>query len=157
MNRVFDVQCRYLELIEKYDHLVLQREKPTAWEIVHMSSCGRLGYIIAEKLGADPEIASIASSIHDIGRVISGKCKGHAEAGYIPSKDFLSATGLFKREEIEEISAAVRNHSKKDEKGSILEEIVKDADVIDSYQYKGVFSRIEHEKRYEDIIAKGLM
>jgi uncharacterized protein len=46
----------------------------------------------------------------------------------------------------------VKNHSKKSEIGSPIEEIVKDADVIDFYQYGFGFEREEQKLRYEKML-----
>ena len=96
-----------------------------------------------------PELAACAAAVHDFGRILTGKQKGHAEAGYIPVKDFLEESGLFSAEEIESIAEAVKNHSRKTETGTILEEIVKDADVIDTRYLRVLVDRPEKEERYE--------
>ena len=86
--------------------------------------------------------------VHDYGRIITGIQKNHAEAGYLPVQEFLKGTGLFTTGEIEIIATAVKNHSLKTETGTPVEEIVKDADVIDCYQYGLPFDRPEKEARY---------
>ncbi len=120
------------------------------WERLHMASSARCAWMLAlQRGGCDPELAACAAAVHDFGRILTGKQKGHAEAGYIPVKDFLEESGLFSAEEMESIAEAVKNHSRKTETGTILEEIVKDADVIDCYQYGCPFDRPEKEERYE--------
>ena len=64
-------------------------------------------------------------------------------------KVFLRETGKFTEKEIEIIATAVKNHSLKTKTGSPIEEIVKDADVIDCYQLGLPFDRPEKEERYE--------
>ena len=92
-------------------------------------------------------------SCHDYGIVITGKQPGHAEAGYEPVQVFLKNTGLFNDDEISRIAIAVKNHSKKAEVGSPPEEIVKDADVRDFYQYGYDFARKEQQDRLEVILS----
>ena len=87
------------------------------------------------------------------GRIITGKQPGHAEAGYEPVQVFLKNTGLFNDDEISQIAIAVKNHSKKAEIGSPLEEIVKDADVLDFYQYGHDVARKEQQDRLEAILG----
>jgi uncharacterized protein len=65
---------------------------------------------------------------------------------------FLKELGIFSDEEIDIISIAVKNHSNKAEVGGPIEEIVKDADVIDCYQYGLGFSREEQRIRYEKFL-----
>lgn len=173
MNRVLKLQYEYLALIraqEKKDNLyangnVFSRDETLDWERVHMASSSRLAYELALYLNADsgfnekeggfvdPEIAASATAIHDIGRVLTGSQKNHAEKGYEPARDFLEKTGLFTETEIEEMALAVKNHSLKTEKGTPLEEIVKDSDVIDCYQLGLPFDRPEKEKRYKKWVS----
>lgn len=151
MKRLLQLQSQLLREIEKYEKLVSERDKMIDWERVHMASCARLGYLMAIGRGVDPELASCACAVHDYGRILTGKQEGHAEAGYLPGKEFLYQTELFKEEEIEIIAMAIKNHSRKSEIGSPLEEIVKDADVVDFYQYGYGFSREEQRIRYEKL------
>lgn len=152
MKRLLRLQSQLLREIEKYEVLVPERDKFIDWERVHMASCARLGYLMAEARGVDPEIASCACAVHDYGRIITGKQEGHAEAGYLPGKEFLKETELFTEDEIEQIALAIKNHSKKSEIGTPIEEIVKDADVIDFHQYGLGFSREEQKIRYEKML-----
>ena len=66
---------------------------------------------------------------------------------------FLRDTGLFDDNEILSISNAVKNHSSKTVAGTPIDEIVKDADVIDCYQYGLPFDRPEKKTRYENWLA----
>jgi uncharacterized protein len=152
MKRLLRLQSQLLKEIDRYEKLVPERDKFIDWERVHMASCARLGYLFAEVRGVDPELASCACAVHDYGRIVTGKQKGHAEAGYLPVREFLKDTSLFSDEEIETIAVAVKNHSKKAEIGSPIEEIVKDADVIDFYQYGFGFEREEQKHRYEKML-----
>lgn len=152
MKRLLRLQSQLLRQIEKYEESVPERDKFIDWERVHMASCARLGYLMAQTRGVDPELASCACAVHDYGRIITGKQEGHAEAGYLPGKEFLRSTGLFTEDEIEIMGLAIYNHSRKSETGTPIEEIVKDADVIDFYQYGFGFSREEQKLRYEKML-----
>ena len=152
MKRLLRLQSKLLREIEKYEALVPDRDKFIDWERVHMSSCAKLGYLMAQARGVDPELAACACAVHDYGRILTGKQKGHAEAGYLPGKEFLKSTALFTEDEIETIAIAIKNHSRKSEIGSPIEEIVKDADVIDFFQYGFGFDRDEQRLRYERML-----
>lgn len=156
MNRVFELQRALLRVIDKYAAEIPdeRRDQPADWERVHMASAGRMGSILAEKRGEDPEIAACACSVHDFGRILTGKQPGHAEAGYEPVREFLRGLGLFTEDEIEEIALAVRHHSEKAEVGTPLQEIVKDADILDFYQYGYEFQRQEQKDRLTKLIRK---
>ncbi|MEA4987245.1 MAG: HD domain-containing protein [Anaerovorax sp.] len=154
MNRILKLQSALLRVIEEQEGKVVERDQSLDWERVHMASCARLGFLMAEEKGQDPELAACACSVHDFGRILTGKQKGHAEEGYHPVKDFLDKLELFTKEEIEMISLAVKNHSRKSKIGSWIEEIVKDADVVDCYQYGVPFVRDAQQMRYDEYIKR---
>lgn len=159
MKKILRLQSALLKEIDKYEKLVPERSHFIDWERVHISSCAKIGYMLAEERGVDPILAAAACACHDYGRIITGKQPGHAEAGYGPVQEFLKKTGLFSDEEIAEIAIAVKNHSKKEEIGSPLEEIVKDADVLDFYQYGYDVARKAQQDRLEKLLGhkvKGL-
>jgi len=152
MNRLQKLQSALLKEIDKHEELIPERDQPGDWERIHISSCAKLGYLMAEKQGVDPILAACACACHDYGRIITGKQAGHAEAGFEPVKVFLRETELFTEEEIEQIAAAVKNHSNKSEVGTPLEEIVKDADVLDFHQYGYEMPRKEQQDRLEKLL-----
>ncbi|MDD6647862.1 MAG: HD domain-containing protein [Firmicutes bacterium] len=153
MKKILRLQSALLKEIDKYEELVSERDHCIDWERVHISSCAKIGYMMAEKRGVDPVLAACACACHDYGRIITGKQSGHAEVGYEPVKGFLKNTGLFTEDEIEQIATAVKNHSKKAEIGTPLEEIVKDADVLDFYQYGYEMPRKEQQNRLEKLLG----
>lgn len=138
-----------MKKIDEQEGRIPDRDESLNWERLHMASSARCAWLLAMERGADPELAACAAAVHDYGRILTGRQKGHAEAGYAPVKVFLRETGLFSEEEIENIALAVKHHSLKTETGTLIEEIVKDADVIDCYQYGYPFDRPEKEVRYE--------
>jgi len=127
------------------------RDKSLDWERIHMISCAKLGLLLARQRGIDPELAAMACTVHDFGRIVTGKNKGHAEAGFEPVQDFLRSLGFVTEEEIGMIAIAVKNHSRKGEVGSPLEELVKDADIMDFSQYGFAFEREDQQQRYARI------
>lgn len=150
MNRLLKLQVSLLEVIDQQEGKVFERDETLDWERLHMASSARCAWLLALERGIDPELAACAASVHDFGRILTGKQKEHAEAGYESVKVFLKETQLFTEEEIDIISMAVKRHSLKTETGTPIEEIVKDADVIDCYQYGYPFDRPEKKERYEE-------
>lgn len=154
MKKILRLQSALLKEIDKYEKLIPERDHFIDWERVHITSCAKIGYMMGEERGVDPILAAAACACHDYGRIITGKQKGHAEAGYEPVQEFLKNTGLFSGDEIAQIAIAVKNHSKKSEVGSPLEEIVKDADVLDFYQYGYDVARKEQQDRLEKLLGR---
>ena len=56
-------------------------------------------------------------------------------------------------EEAELLAQAVAHHSDKAAVGTPIEEIVKDSDVVDCFQYGLPFARPEQERRYQGWLA----
>ncbi len=152
MNRIYTLLTKLHDYIGRQDPAI-KRDETLDWERLHSASCARLGWILALERDADPDLAAAAAAVHDFGRILTGKQAGHAEEGFIPVQAFLKKTGLFTDDEISVIAAAVKNHSRKKDRGSPIEEIVKDADVIDCYQYGLPFDRPEKEQRYAAWLA----
>ena len=142
--------------IDKYENVIPEEEKdyPTNFERLHISSCARIGYMFAQERGVDPDLAAAACAMHDYGRIITGRQHDHAEVGYLPAMEFLRGTELFTEEEVQQIGIAVKNHSKKSEVGSPLEEIVKDADCLDFHMYGYEMPREEQKQRLRDMLGE---
>lgn len=153
MNRLFEIQVKLLNKINTCEDNS-SRDHSLDWERIHLVSCAKVGELLALKRGENAELAAIACSIHDYGRILNGKQHNHAEAGYGPAKEFLAETGYFNEEETAMLSLAVRNHSSKEKVGTWLEEIVKDADVLDCYQYGLPLEREEQRKRLSVILKE---
>lgn len=153
MNRVAQLQCMLLDMMDMLDKDA-PWDETLSWERLHMASSARIAWLLALERGADPELCAAAAAVHDFGRIVTGLQENHAEAGYEPVQGFLRYSGLFTEDEIAVISEAVKNHSRKTEAGALIEEIVKDADVIDCYQYGLPFDRPEKKERYEAWLAQ---
>jgi uncharacterized protein len=148
MNRVYQLLERLHDIIGAQEPSI-ERDETLVWERLHSASAARIGWILALERGVDPELAASAAAVHDYGRIITGKQDNHAEASYLPVQNFLKSTGLFTAKEISVIALAVKNHSSKTTVGAPIDEIVKDADVIDCYQYGLPFDRPEKKIRYD--------
>lgn len=153
MRRIEKMLFALLRKIDEYENAADERDYPADFERLHISSCARIGYMLAQERGVDPELAAAACAVHDYGRIITGKQKDHAELGYEPAMDFLRETGLFSDDEISCIGISVKNHSLKSEIGSPLEEIVKDADCLDFHMYGYEMPREEQKVRLRKMLG----
>ena len=105
------------------------RDRELDHEYAHIREAVRHAKTIASKRKIDPDLAGTVAAIQNIGRILTGKSEGHAEAGYLPAKRFLEDMGCFTPKEIEQIATAVRNHSRKAYKDAPLDELAKDVDI----------------------------
>jgi len=98
---------------------------------VHMFGVAQAAVLLAMKRGEDAELAACAGYLHDIATYTTGDSAGHAARGAEMAERILQLTGLFSEKETGKITSAIRCHSDKKSVHGPLEEILKDADVID--------------------------
>ena len=60
MKKILRLQSALLKEIDKYEKLVPERSHFIDWERVHITSCAKIGYMLAEERGVDPILASAA-------------------------------------------------------------------------------------------------
>jgi uncharacterized protein len=128
------------------------RDYPIAWEKVHATSCAQVGRLLAMERGVEMELAALACSLHDIGRWYTGLQADHARHGEVPIRRFLEKSSL-PSEMKESVVQAVIHHSEKENVGAPLEEIVKDADILDSYLHGDEITKPFHVSRLEKLLA----
>jgi uncharacterized protein len=149
MNRIFTLQQAILQTINEHQNIDRTDAPPLDWERIHMISCAKVGYVLAIERELDPILCACACAVHDFGRILTGCQTNHGEVGALTVREFLRDSTLFTEDEISKISLAVANHSKKGEVGTPLEELVKDADLIDYESYGQIFKRQEQIDRFE--------
>ncbi len=148
-SRVIALQTKVRKIVEDNEIPDEMRDIPKSYEIYHLFSTATIARILARKRRASEEEALLTAILHDIGRILTGKQEGHAHEGYEPAREILGETGLFTSREIDRIAMAVRNHSDKEQSGSVLEEIVKDADILDCYLFGLPVAKESHRARLE--------
>ena len=102
--------------------------------------------LLAKKRGEDPELATMAGLLHDLYAYRSGSYDDHAHLGADYARKLLEKLVITTPEETDIICAAIWHHDSKAEVDGPMDEILKDADVIDhslSDPTKGVE---EHEQ-----------
>ena len=67
MKKILRLQSALLKEIDKYEKLVPERSHFIDWERVHITSCAKIGYMLAEERGVDPILAAAACAVHDYG------------------------------------------------------------------------------------------
>ena len=155
MNRIFVLQQAMLKTIDENSHIDRSNAPSLDWEKIHMISCAKVGYLLGQSRGLDPELCACACAVHDFGRILSGTQENHGPEGALPVRSYLMNIDLFSAEEIDQIALAVKNHSRKGEVGTPLEELVKDADLIDYASYGQTFKRQEQIDRFNRLKSSG--
>ena len=145
MNRLLAVQAAMIALIDAQEDKNPDREQPLNWELIHMISSARLAWLMAEERGEDPTLAACACSVHALSRIVPEEREGNG--GTVAA--FLTGLNLFTPSEIAAISAAVASPAEKNACSASLEEIVKDADIVDAHLYGVPFSDPGHKERFD--------
>lgn len=101
-------------------------------DLFHVMGTLNLAALLAERRGVDRDLAVAGMLLHDIGRLQTGTITGHSELSAALGGPILAKAG-FTPEQIEAITLAIETHTDKPGKGNPLEEVLRDADVLDGY------------------------
>lgn len=99
--------------------------------IRHITAVSQYAVLLASMRGENAELAGIAGLFHDLYAYVTGIRKNHAQGGAHLAKEWLDNSDLFTKEEKEAIIGAVYFHSEKGVQHLPLDEVLKDADVLD--------------------------
>jgi len=121
---------------ERIDEIV--HGQPEATEkrcgFVHLYGVAAWCVLLARRRGMNAELAGVAGMLHDIW-AYKVSPENHAALGAVEAGSILGQVGSFTREEMEAIGQAIGHHSAKAEVHAPLDELLKDADVIQHYLY----------------------
>ena len=99
--------------------------------IAHLYGVSLAATMIAKKRGLDPEIASMAAMLHDLHAYKSGSYDDHAHLGADLAREILGELRLTDEAETDMICSAIYHHDDKLVTDNPMDEVLKDADVID--------------------------
>ena len=129
--------------IDYISRLVTQKLRETLSPAEQISSAAHLfgvaqnAALLAGMRGQNVELACIAGLLHDLYKATTGNVLYHAEEGSAYVKPILKDSGLFTDREIETVCGAIYFHSDKANRHLPLDEILKDADVMNTVLSKG--------------------
>lgn len=158
LSRFEKVERRVIQFIQESKIPDSEREDTIIFEFMHASGCMQIGRLLAEKRGLDVDIASVASILHDIYVIETGKYKNHGPEGAAIAQKILKETGGFSEEEIKIITDSVAHHSEKEiYSDDPFVELVKDTDVFDCSLYKnadGFYNLHKPENIYNEYVNR---
>lgn len=125
MDRITCVQTYVNRLL---DTLVDAGEHRTA--AVHLYGVAGNAALLALHRGVDPELATVCGLLHDISAYATGDPRNHAGRSAAMARSCLNGSGLFTQEEVAAICNAIAHHSDKNNVHAPLDEVLKDADVL---------------------------
>ena len=127
-----------LELLRKLVDDILSRipdQDRARNGFVHLYGVSTICNMLAVKRGLDPELCGIAGMLHDLTNYTVGEDPNHAALSAIEAKKVLNDLQRYPRTIINRICRAVARHSDKQSVHSNMDELLKDADVLQHYLY----------------------
>jgi len=122
---------------------------------LHLYGVSQACALLALKRKENVELAVIAGMLHDIYTYANLDSRDHAHKGAEMARDILDSVDIFTEDERELICTAIYNHSDKLTIHSWLDEILKDADVMQHVLYNPLFDIKQHEqKRFGSLKAE---
>lgn len=118
----------------------------------HLYGVSLAATILAKKRGLDEELAAMAGMLHDMYAYKSGSYDDHAHLGAGLARNILEKLDLTTMEETDTICSAIYHHDDKLVVDSPMDELLKDADVID-HCFKDSSKAIKEKEqaRYEKL------
>ena len=114
---------------------------------LHLYGVSQACALLAIKRQENIELATIAGMLHDIYSYANMDSKDHAHKGAVMARNILVSLNEFSEEEINVICTAIYNHSDKLDIHGVLDEILKDADVMQHVLYNPLVSVKDTEKK----------
>ena len=118
----------------------------------HLYGVSLAASILAKKRGLDEELAAMAGMLHDMHAYKSGSYDDHAHLGAGLARNILEKLDLTTMEETDTICSAIYHHDDKLVVDFPMDELLKDADVID-HCFKDSSKAIKEKEqaRYEKL------
>ncbi len=141
MNRIEKVR----EIVDKL-LLEISDEGELRCAYVHLYGVAQTCALIASKREENVELAVIAGMLHDIFSYTNRNSQNHEHKGAEMARDILNPLDIFNEEEKELICTAIYNHGDKAIVHNSLDEVLKDADVMQHVLYNPLVEVKKHEK-----------
>ena len=126
MSRIKDLQKQVHRVLEK-----IEDEDKRLKAVSHLHGVALAAAMLAKRRGEDAELATMAGLLHDLYAYKSGSYEDHERRGAELARTILAKLNVTTEQETDVICAAIGHHGNKAEVHGPLDEILKDADVID--------------------------
>ena len=126
MSRIRELQKQVHKVLEK-----MEDGDKRAKAIAHLHGVALAAAVLAKKRGENAELATMAGLLHDLYAYKSGSYDDHAHLGADYARKLLEKLAITTLEETDVVCSARWHHDSKAEVDGPMDEILKDADVID--------------------------
>ena len=121
---------------------------------LHLYGVAQACAMLALKRNENVELAIIAGMLHDIYSYANMDSDNHAHKGAEMARSILDILNIFNEDEKDLICAAIWNHSDKSTVHGWLDEILKDADVMQHVLYNPLLDIKEQEQKRFSFLMK---
>ena len=155
---MFERQFTRIDTIRRYVDEMLnacEDREVARCGFVHLYGVGQACALIALRRGHDrsyAELAEIAGMLHDFATYRDNARENHAQRSSVLARDILAQTKEFTLEEIDIICQAISRHSDKKEVHGEMDEILKDADVMQHWLRNPVEEYFFVQERVQKLI-----
>lgn len=126
MSRIKELQKQVYQVLEE-----IGDNDRRAKAVAHLHGVALAAAVLAKRRGEDAELATMAGLLHDLYAYKSGSYDDHAHLGAAYAREVLEKLALTTDDETGVICSAIYHHDSKAEADGPMDEILKDADVID--------------------------
>lgn len=157
---MFERQLTRIDTVRQYvdDMLKACEDKEVArCGFVHLYGVGQACALIALRRGHDrayAELAEIAGMLHDFTTYEDNTREDHARRSSERARDILAQTNEFTAEEMDMICQAISRHSDKKGVHEEMDEILKDADVMQHWMRNPVEEYFFAQERVQKLIQE---
>ena len=123
---------------------------------LHLYGVSQACALLSIKRKENVELAVIAGMLHDIYSYANMDSQDHAHKGAVMARNILDSLNTFSEEEKNLICTAIYNHSDKSIVHDSLDEILKDADVMQHVLYNPLWDIKQHEQKRFSSLKKEL-
>lgn len=161
-RQVYGTKVKSMNRIEKVreavDEMLLNMTDAEARRCayLHLYGVSQACALLALKRKENVELATIAGMLHDIYSYSKMDSQDHAHKGAQMARDILDSLSIFSEAEKDVICTAIYNHSDKAIVHDSLDEILKDADVMQHVLYNPLFEIKQNEQERFDALAEEL-
>ena len=121
---------------------------------LHLYGVAQACALLALKRKENAELAVVAGMLHDIYSYVNMDSNDHAHKGAEMARNILNTLNIFNEDEKDLICTAIYNHSDKVMVHDWLDEILKDADVMQHVLYNPLFDIKQHEQNRFGLLMK---
>jgi 5'-deoxynucleotidase YfbR-like HD superfamily hydrolase len=122
---------------------------------IHLYGVSATCALLALKRGLDAQLAAVAGMLHDYSTYQRGDPSDHDRWSAQEARRLLAELDIFSPQEIDTICGAILHHRAKGEVHAPMDELLKDADVLQHYLYNpGFKQQVSEEPRIAAVLAE---